>query len=201
MPDEQVFLPEHFINRELSWLDFNARVLEEAQDESNPLLERLKFLAICSSNMDEFFMVRVAGLREQAFGGVAPQDIAADGLRALSQLRRIFHKARQLVEEQCRCLNESILPALSEHEIHLLKVNELDKRQNKIINDFFSQRAFPVLTPMAIDPSHPSPRFHNRGLYLGGYARAIHRLRTDEPVLGDSASSSVASLYRCGATG
>ena len=81
--------PEHFINRELSWLEFNARVLEEAEDPSNPLLERVKFLSIFSSNLDEFFMVRVAGLRVQAFGAGAPQDDNPDGLKALTQLRQI----------------------------------------------------------------------------------------------------------------
>ena len=108
----QVFLPEYFINRELSWLEFNARVLEEAQETSNPLMERAKFLAIFSSNLDEFFMVRVAGLREQAFGGVAPQDVSADGLTPLAQLQRISERARQLVDEQYACLNGSILPEL-----------------------------------------------------------------------------------------
>src|SRR5215510_12026993 len=104
------FLPEHFINRELSWLEFNARVLEEAQDASNPLLERVKFLSIFSSNLDEFFMVRVAGLREQGFGGVAPQDIAADGLDALTQLQRISSRTRELVEQQYHCWNDDIRP-------------------------------------------------------------------------------------------
>jgi len=160
------FQPEHFINREMSWLEFNARVLEEAQDASNPLLERVKFLSIFSSNMDEFFMVRVAGLREQAFGGVAAQDVTADGLRALPQLLRISQRATQLVEDQYRCFNESILPALAVEEIHILSRQDLDKSQKKRVNEFFRQRAFPILTPMAIDPSHPSPRFHNRGLYL-----------------------------------
>jgi len=166
MPDEPPFRPEHFLNRELSWLQFNARVLEEAQDPTNPLFERVKFLAICSSNLDEFFMVRVAGFREQAFGGVAPQDIAADDVRALSQLRKISQSTRTLVEQQYRCFNEAILPALAQRDIRFLRVEDLDKRQKKVINDFFRQRAFPVLTPMAIDPSHPSPRFHNRALYL-----------------------------------
>ena len=160
------FLPEHFINRELSWLEFNARVLEEAQDESNPLLERVKFLSIFSSNLDEFFMVRVAGIREQAFGGVSAQDITADGLRALPQLLQISQQTRKLVKEQSRCLNEAILPALAAEEIHLLNPKELGKPQKKRVNEFFRQRAFPILTPMAIDPSHPSPRFHNLGLYL-----------------------------------
>ena len=160
------FLPEHFINRELSWLEFNARVLEEAQDASNPLMERVKFLSIFSSNLDEFFMVRVAGLREQAFGGVAAQDITADGYRAHSQLLKISGRTRELVEQQYNCFNEAILPALAEEGIHILSEEELDKSQRKITDEFFDRRAFPILTPMAIDPSHPSPRFHNRGLYL-----------------------------------
>jgi polyphosphate kinase len=160
------FLPEHFINRELSWLEFNARVLEEAQESSNPLLERAKFLSIFSSNLDEFFMVRVAGLREQAFGGVAPQDVSADGLTPLAQLLHISARTRQLVDDQYRCLNEDIIPELATNNIHILAEKELDKSQRKIVNEFFRQRAFPVLTPMAIDPSHPSPRFHNRGFYL-----------------------------------
>jgi polyphosphate kinase len=166
MSDPVAYLPEHFINRELSWLEFNARVLEEAQDPSNPLLERVKFLSIFSSNLDEFFMVRVAGLREQAFGGVAPQDVGADGLDALMQLQRIWQRTRELVEQQYRCWNKAILPALAEQQIHILQECDFDKTQRKIVDEFFRQRAFPILTPMAIDPSHPSPRFHNRGLYL-----------------------------------
>jgi polyphosphate kinase len=172
MAEAIVYKPEHFINRELSWLEFNARVLEEAQDSSNPLLERVKFLSIFSSNLDEFFMVRVAGLREQAFGGVAPQDVAADGLDALTQLQRISQRTRELVEQQYKCWNKAILPALAEQAIRLLKECDFDKPQRKIVDEFFRQRAFPILTPMAIDPSHPSPRFHNRGLYL---AALLHR--------------------------
>ena len=166
MKTAKIFQPEHFINRELSWLEFNARVLEEAQDESNPLLERVKFLSIFSSNLDEFFMVRVAGIREQAFGGVTAQDVSADGLRALPQLLKISQRTRQLVKDQYTCYNKAILPALAAEDIHILTAQDLDKPQKKLVNDFFRQRAFPILTPMAIDPSHPSPRFHNRGLYL-----------------------------------
>ncbi len=166
MTDSSLFLPEHFINRELSWLEFNSRVLEEAQESSNPLLERAKFLSIFSSNLDEFFMVRVAGLREQAFGGVAPQDITADGLTPVAQLVRISERARRMVDEQYRCFNDAILPELAQNNIHILAEKDLDKAQRKTVNEFFRQRAFPVLTPMAIDPSHPSPRFHNRGFYL-----------------------------------
>ena len=160
------FLPEHVINRELSWLEFNARVLEEAQDVSNPLLERAKFLAIFASNLDEFFMVRVAGLREQTFGGIAPQDVAADGLEPITQLQHISYRTRELVGEQYACWNESILPNLERAGIHLLNSKDLNSVQQKSLDKFFTQRVFPVVTPMAIDPSHPTPRFHNRGLYL-----------------------------------
>ena len=97
MSDQQTFSAEAFINRELSWLDFNARVLEEAEDASNPLLERVKFLAIFSSNLDEFFMVRVAGLREQAFGDGAPQDYTPDGSPPLVQLQRLSRRTQELV--------------------------------------------------------------------------------------------------------
>jgi polyphosphate kinase len=163
--------PEHFINRELSWLEFNARVLEEAQDASHPLLERVKFLSIFSSNLDEFFMVRVAGLREQAFGGVAPQDVAADGIEALTQLQLISTRTRELVDQQYRCWNDVVRPALAEQQIHILGAADFEKPERRVIDEFFRQRALPILTPMAIDPSHPSPRFHNRGLYLAALQR------------------------------
>lgn len=162
----QVFLPEHFINRELSWLEFNARVLEEAEDGRNPLLERVKFLAIFASNLDEFFMVRVAGLREQAFGDMLPQDPPADGLKPLAQLQRIARRTEQLVAQQYGCWNESIVPALSAAGIRIHAVKDLDVATRKSLDKYFRQVVFPVLTPMAIDPAHPSPRFHNRGLYL-----------------------------------
>ncbi len=110
---EHSFQAEHFINRELSWLEFNQRVLEEAEDTANPLLERVKFLSIFSSNLDEFFMVRVAGLREQAFGNGAPQDYTPDGLRAITQLQRIAERTQELVAAQYRCWNESVLPQLA----------------------------------------------------------------------------------------
>ena len=160
------FLPEHFINRELSWLEFNARVLEEAEDTTNPLLERVKFLAIFSSNLDEFFMVRVAGLREQAFSEMLPQDPPADGLKPIAQLQRIARRTEQLVAQQYGVWNESILPALAEAGIRIHTMKDLDANGVKSLDKYFRQEIFPVLTPMAIDPSHPSPRFHNRGLYL-----------------------------------
>ena len=164
---ETTFGPECFLNRELSWLEFNLRVLEEAENPENPLLERLKFLAIFSSNLDEFFMVRVAGLREQAFGESAPQDHAADGLRPLEQLQRIAARTQELVARQYRCLKESIGPAMAAEGFQLLRYDALEGPQLEQVDRFFRERALPILTPMAVDPAHPSPRYHNRGLYLG----------------------------------
>lgn len=163
---EPTYLAEQFINRELSWLEFNARVLEEAEDRSNPLLERVKFLSIFSSNLDEFFMVRVAGLREQAFGDGAPQDFTADGLSPLLQLKLIAKRTQELVAAQYRCWNESLVPELAAAGVRILTPDQLTFEQHEALDRFFRERAFPILTPMAIDPSHPNPRYHNRGLYL-----------------------------------
>jgi polyphosphate kinase len=163
-PTDLSFRPEHYLNRELSWLEFNARVLEEAQDPTTPLLERVKFLSIFSSNLDEFFMVRVAGLREQAFDVGVPQDMNADGLRAIEQLRLIRKQNQALVAAQYQCLNDEILPQLAQHGIRI--VEPTDIRGNQRMEDYFHQMVFPVITPMAIDPSHPRPRYHNRALYV-----------------------------------
>ena len=159
--------PDCFINRELSWLEFNLRVLEEAENPENPLMERLKFLAIFSSNLDEFFMVRVAGLREQAFGESAPQDEAPDGMTALTQLKAIAARTQELVARHYQCLRESIGPALEAEGFQLLRYADLVGPQREQVDRFFHDRAQPILTPMAVDPAHPSPRYHHRGLYLG----------------------------------
>ncbi len=159
--------PECFLNRELSWLEFNLRVLEEAENPANPLMERLKFLGIFSSNLDEFFMVRVSGLREQAFGESAPQDYSPDGLSALEQLKAIASRTQELVARQYRCLRESLAPAMEAEGFRLLRYHALEGGQREQVDRFFRERALPILTPMAVDPAHPSPRYHNRGLYLG----------------------------------
>ncbi len=177
---EQTFQAEHFINRELSWLEFNARVLEEAEDPTNPLLERVKFLSIFSSNLDEFFMVRVAGLREQAFGDGAPQDYSPDGLRAITQLQRVAKRTQELVAAEYRSWNDSLLPQLTNEGIRILEHEQLDGAQREALDRFFRTRAFPILTPMAIDPSHPTPHFHNRQLYLGAMLKRHHGLGPKE---------------------
>jgi polyphosphate kinase len=168
---EQEFLPEHFVNRELSWLEFNRRVLEEAESPDVPLLERVKFLSIFSSNLDEFFMVRVSGLREQAFEDGAPQDYSPDGMRPIQQLERIATRTKELVAAQYRCWNEQIVPQLAEQKIRILHPSQLAPEHHAVLDKFFNERAYPILTPMAVDPAHPSPRFHNRGLYLAARLR------------------------------
>ena len=160
---------DYFINRELSWLEFNARVLQEAQNPSTPLLERVKFLSIFCSNLDEFFMVRVSGLREQAFGDGAPQDFNPDGLNSLTQLRQIAERTRQLVSDQYAIFSNTILPELAKEGIRILPYREL--ASSVAVDQFFSDTVFPIITPMAIDPSHPRPRYHNRGLYLAAILR------------------------------
>jgi len=168
--------PDCFINRELSWLDFNLRVLEEAENAANPLMERLKFLAIFSSNLDEFFMVRVSGVREQAFGESAPQDTPPDGTGPLEQLRNIADRTQELVARQYRCLAESIAPAMVAEGFRLVRYGDLDEQQLKRVDRFFTERALPILTPMAVDPAHPSPRYHNRGLYIGAQLEQVKGL-------------------------
>jgi polyphosphate kinase len=155
---------DHYLSRELSWLEFNARVLEEAQDAATPLLERLKFLAIFSSNLDEFFEVRVAGLQQQLYAGLEPQDYGADGLDAQEQLARINERAHRLVEEQYRALGEDVLPALAAQGIRRVTVAELDDAERTEVEELFRTSVYPVLTPLAIDPGHPFPHVHNKSL-------------------------------------
>jgi len=163
------FQAEHFINREMSWLEFNARVLQEAQSPETPLLERAKFLSIFSSNLDEFFMIRVSGLREQVFHSGVAQDSNPDGLPAIDQLKLIRHRTLDLIVDQYRCLNDAIWPALGEEGIHIVDAKEA--KRSHWLGEFFRQIVYPVITPMAIDPSHPRPRYHNRALYLGARLR------------------------------
>ena len=153
-----------FINRELSWLEFNARVLHEAFDERNPLLERLKFLAIFSTNLDEFYMVRVAGLRRQLAAGVTAAP--PDGLNPRDQLAAIHRRVSRLMDQQRICLQDKLLPALAAEGIRLVKMDELSKAEWQTVDNFFEAEAFPVLTPLAVDPGHPFPYISNLSLSL-----------------------------------
>ncbi len=158
------FPPDHYLNRELSWLEFNARVLEEAGDTTNPLLERLKFLAIFSSNLDEFYEVRVAGLQQQLYAGIEPQDYAADGMDPAHQLSAIDRRARELVAEQDRLLNEDVMPALAANGVEWVRYGQLTESERHHIESLFRSEIAPVLTPLAIDPGHPFPFVHNKSL-------------------------------------
>jgi polyphosphate kinase len=153
------------LNRELSWIEFNSRVLEEALDPSQPLLERLKFLSIFSTNLDEFFMVRVSGLQEQMEG--SPMMLSPDGLSPASQLRLISERLRPLLDVQMKCLKEQIMPGLERHGVSIVPYNKLTHGQREELKTFFYERIFPVLTPLSVDPAHPFPYISNISLNLG----------------------------------
>jgi len=154
--------PRLYINRELSLLAFQWRVLEEAQDERNPLLERFKFLSICGSNMDEFFMVRVAGLKRQVEAGSLTG--GPDGLTPLEQLEAVEAEVNRFISESTKCLQEKLMPALEESGIKIVSYNELSSEQRDDMRHYFLQKIFPVLTPMAFDPGHPFPHISNLSL-------------------------------------
>ena len=157
--------PALYINRELSWLEFNRRVLEEALDRNVPLLERLKFLAILSSNLDEFFMVRVGGLQQKVQAKIA-QGSGADRMAPAEQIDRISQAVRQMVTLQYQCLLEDVLPSLEKEGIVIRSLKDLTEADRKHVCDLFHREIFPVLTPLAIDPGHPFPRLLNKSLNL-----------------------------------
>ncbi|HUK22156.1 MAG TPA: polyphosphate kinase 1 [Gemmatimonadales bacterium] len=160
------FPRDHYINRELSWLEFNARVLEEAADPTNPWLERLKFLSIFSSNLDEFFEIRVAGLQQQAYAGVEPQDFGADGIAPSEQLAAIDRRVHALVAEEYRVLQSDVFPGLAAEGIERVRYDGLSQTERRDVDRLFHSSIFPVLTPLAIDPGHPFPHVHNRSLNI-----------------------------------
>ena len=156
--------PSLYINRELSWLEFNARVLHEAFDPRNRLLERLKFLSIFSTNVDEFYMVRVAGLRRQIAAGV--QHVPSDGMTPTEQLAAVTARVAELMELQRKCLYDVLLPELEQHGIKLVELNDLTHEEWQRLDHFFETDVFPVLTPLAVDPGHPFPYISNLSLSL-----------------------------------
>ena len=158
-------LPEYYENRELSWLKFDARVLNEAKDKSIPLLERLKFVSITSSNLDEFFMVRVASLKDMVHAGYRKRDIA--GMTASEQLERINTATRKLVESQYNTYNRSLVPLMASNGIHIIeKYEELTAEQAAYVERYFEEDVYPVLTPMAVDASRPFPLIRNKTLNI-----------------------------------
>ncbi|HVX47189.1 MAG TPA: RNA degradosome polyphosphate kinase [Mycobacteriales bacterium] len=158
-------LPENrYLNRELSWLDFNGRVLAAAEERDRPLLERLKFLAIFATNLDEFFMVRVAGLKRRQSTGISVRSM--DRLSPREQLSRIFERTSQLMVRQSRCFVDDIGPALQEQGIAIVHWSDLDGGEQAQLRDYFTKRVFPVLTPLAVDPAHPFPYISGLSLNL-----------------------------------
>jgi polyphosphate kinase len=156
--------PQHYFNRELSWLEFNYRVLAEGLDGRTPLLERLKFMAIFSSNLDEFFMVRVAGLKQQVEAEV--RKVPPDGRTPAQQLQAIRDRLCPLVREQDQFFEHTLRPLLSDRGIYIINYVDLSQEQRKYLQNFYEERIFPVLTPLAVDPSHPFPYISNLSLNL-----------------------------------
>ncbi len=161
--------PDRYLNRERSWLDFNSRVLELAQDRALPLLERVKFLAVFASNLDEFFMVRVAGLQRRQATGLTVR--SADGLTTREQLDLIASTAAGLVTRHARCFVDDVQPALAEQGICLLRWDGLTDEQRERLHGYFREQVFPVLTPLAVDPAHPFPVISGLSLNLAVVVR------------------------------
>ena len=157
--------PSLYINRELSWLQFNERVLSEAEDESNPLFERLKFLSISSSNLDEFFMVRVASLKDMINAGYKKLDIA--GMTATEQLLAVLDKVHDFVDKQYNIYNKQLIPALLENRLVFTDGSDLSKKDQEYVDRYFDDFVYPVLTPMAVDSSRPFPLIRNKTLNIG----------------------------------
>jgi len=169
-----------FVNRELSWLEFNARVLAEAADDRVPLYERLKFVAIFASNLDEFFMVRAAGLQAQLSGDV--DDLPPDGMTADQQLTAVAKRAHELVDEHYRIWNRGLKKELRAAGLAILTPDEIDARELEALDQHFDKNIFPVLTPIAIDPAHPFPHVRNKSINVG--IMFEKRPQTAEPSFG-----------------
>jgi polyphosphate kinase len=155
---------EHFINRELSWLEFNQRVLDQALDEETPLLERLRFFCITSSNLDEFFEVRIAGIKQQIESDAVERSM--DGLTATETFKAVVQRVRNMVHDQYHCWREALSPALARNGMRILDLDELDLPDLAWLSQYFRTQVRPVLTPLAIDPAHPFPQLLNRSLNL-----------------------------------
>ena len=165
--------PEYFYNRELSWLSFDYRILGEAQDKTIPLLDRLKFLSITASNLDEFYMVRVASLKDMVHAEYNKKDIA--GMTPAKQLEEISKVTHEFMNDQYRTYNNSLIPALKKEGIAILShYEDLSRKQAKFVDDYFKSEVYPVLTPMAVDSSRPFPLIRNRSLNIG----AILKMKT-----------------------
>jgi polyphosphate kinase len=163
-PSSELGQPELYINRELSWIEFNRRVLEEAEDSRHPLLERVKFLSIFDTNLDEFIMIRLAGLKDQIAAHVTT--LSPDGLTAEEQLAAVRQRLAPLVQEVRACWNHELCPLLEAQRIYVLEYEQLDEQQRAAMHTYFENEVFPVLTPLAVDAGHQFPHISNRSLNL-----------------------------------
>lgn len=171
---EQAFDGKPYFNRELSWLEFNRHVLDEATDDSLPLLERLKFLSIFSTNLDEFFMIRVAGIMEQLAEGIG--ELSPDGMTASEQLAAIYARLRPMLKKQASYLNDVVLPGLRKEGISIEPYAKLTAKEKKALDKYFIDNLFPILTPQSVDSSHPFPYISNLSLNLGLIIEPIRAL-------------------------
>ena len=168
--DSQYTKYENYVNRELSWLEFDYRILEEARDKTLPLFERLKFLSITASNLDEFFMVRVASLKDMVHAGYTKPDLA--GLKPEEQLARIEEKTHDLVGLQYSTYNRSLLPALRQNSLRIVTSHEeLTQEEGQYVDQYFRTNVYPVLTPMAVDSSRPFPLIYNKSLNIAALVK------------------------------
>lgn len=168
--DKSIFdRPENFTNRELSWLEFNQRILGEARDRKNPLFERMKFLSITASNLDEFFMVRIASLKDMVNAGYKKKDIA--GMTPQEQLGALNEKTHAFCEKQYTTYNRS-LPKLSEAGLEIVTFNSLSEKEEEFLEEYFHKNVYPVLTPMAIDSSRPFPLIQNKTLNIAALIKS-----------------------------
>ena len=165
--------PDNFTNRELSWLEFNQRILGEARDRKNPLFERMKFLSITASNLDEFFMVRIASLKDMVNAGYQKKDIA--GMTAQEQLRALNEKMQAFCEKQYTTYNRALLPKLSEEGLEIISFSELTEKEVDFLEEYFHKNIYPVLTPMAIDSSRPFPLIQNKTLNIAALIKSRNK--------------------------
>src|SRR5690348_2297081 len=166
---EEALPEDRYLNRELSWLDFNGRVLTLAEDPATPMLERVKFLAIFASNLDEFFMVRVAGIKRRMSMGLPVR--SSSGLSPTDQQEQIAERTAALVARQARCLTDDVLPALAQENIRIVRWTELDQGERERMRTTFREQIFLVLTPLAVDPAHPFPYISGLSLNLAVVVR------------------------------
>lgn len=173
--------PRFYLNRHLQWMAFNQRVLQEAQDRSNPLLERVKFLAITANNLDEFVEIRVSSFLQKIEHG--SRDVSADGRTPAEELELVTSSMQSFVKAQYKCWNDELLPALAKHQIRVLSVDQLSSKAAQVAKTFYDRRVYPMLTPVTVDPSHPFPHVLNKALSVAFLLRR-RRHSPEKPVFG-----------------